>query len=864
MADAAIFYAVQALGVLVVEKAGFLQGVEAQVKWLKDGLERMQCFLKDAAEKQAQNESIRQWISDIREVAQDADDVIETFILKFDTPRSSEGSLGRLIYFLKHLYRLNVVGKEIDSIKAKLQDIERSRVRYGIQNLGEMTESSRRPEVGEVEWQRRLSPWQKDEHLVGLERDMKLLLENAILDGREGLAVATVVGMGGIGKSTLAKKVYNHSGVAKQFDIRAWVVVSSDFRPRDIIKELMLQFLEPEENKLKLVETMEKLPLPSVQQMLHERLLGKRYFIVLDDLWENKHWESLASVFPVEGQGSRLLLTSRDRNITKHARYIHEMKMLDSEESWKLLMKKAFIDNNDGKCPEDLYDIGREILRKCDGLPLAISVVGGLLVDRSPSKSQWENVSKEINSHLGTRESSVSEILELSYRNLSPKLKSCFLCLGFFKEDATIRTKRLIQVWIANGLIQQGSRGENTMEEIGQNYLDELINRNMVQVKDMSYDESVKNCHIHDLLRELSIRKAKEEISFEIRKEDGNSQSLNKPRHRALYCSTEKFIYSAGKNKYLRSLLVHGSVKLIDLKPSYWKSFELLKILDFEDFKLKKLPDTIGDLAGLRYLGLRNTKIWELPRSLGRLKKLEVLDVAKNDTYVRDVIWKMDTLRHIYMHHNKYISEPLRIDTLKNLHTLSYISTDNFDLEHLTQLASLRILGIVLNTYNFGFSTLCSSLKNLVCLKVRNVHKIPTSMDVLGTMCNLTKLKLEGKLTKLPDLPPNLSYLTLVEVELLHDPTPVLEKLPKLLGLKLDSAYYKVKKMEVSEKGYPKLKVLILRHMWDLKTIQVGKGGGMPELKRLEIYKCSSLAKKLPEKLRLITTLLEGVEECGW
>ncbi|KAL7109879.1 hypothetical protein ACP275_06G203100 [Erythranthe tilingii] len=857
MADAAIFCAVQALGMLVVEKAGFLQGVEEQVKWLKDELERMQCFLKDAAEKQAQNESIRKWISDIREVAQDAEDIIETFILKFDTPRSSEWSLRRLYHFPKHLYHLNVVGKEIDSIRAHLEDIERSRVRYGIQNLGEMTESSRRSEVGEVEWRRRLSPWQKDEHLVGLERDMELLLKNAILDGRKGLAVATVVGMGGIGKSTLAKKVYNHSGVAKRFDIRAWVVVSSDFRPRDIIKELMLQLLEPKEDKLKLVETMEKLPLPNVQQMLHERLLGKRYFIVLDDLWENKHWESLASFFPVEGQGSRLLLTSRNRNITKHARYIHVMKLLDSEESWKLFMKKAFIDNNEGKCPKDLYDIGREILRKCDGLPLAISVVGGLLVDRSPSKSQWENVSKEINSHLGTRETSVSEILELSYRNLSPELKSCFLCLGFFKEDATIRTKRLIQVWIANGLIQQGRRGENTIEEIGRSYLDQLINRNMVQIMDVGKDESVKNCHIHDLLRELSIRKAKEEMSFEIRREDGNSQSLDKPRHRAVYCSTEMFIYSTGKNKYLRSLFVHGSFKYLDVKPSYWKSFELLKILDFEDSKLNKLPHTIGELTQLRYLGLRKTMIWRLPHSLGRLKKLEVLDVAKNYIDIPNVIWEMDTMRHLYMHHGQsYMSEPLRIDTLKNLHTLSYIWTNHFVLEHLTQLASLRILGIVIDSSNFEFSTLCSSLKNLVCLKVRNIHKIPTSMDVLGTMCNLSKLNLQGRLTELPDFPPNLSYLTLVLADLRHDPMPVLEKLPKLSGLKLDQAYIG-RKMEVSEKGFLRLKVLILRNLWDLETIKVGKGGGMKELKRLEIYKCSSLVKHLPEKLRLITILLE-------
>lgn len=140
--------------------------------------------------------------------------------------------------------------------------------------------------------------------MVGLEEDVELLLDKAILDEREGLSIATIVGMGGIGKSTLAKKVYNHATVANRFSNRAWVVVSSEFRPNEVIKELMLQLVESKEDKLKVVQTMEKLSLPSLQQMFHERLQGKRYLIVLDDVWENKHWESLASVFPVEGMSS--------------------------------------------------------------------------------------------------------------------------------------------------------------------------------------------------------------------------------------------------------------------------------------------------------------------------------------------------------------------------------------------------------------------------------------------------------------------------------------------------------------------------------------------------------------------------------
>lgn len=506
-------------------------------------------------------------------------------------------------------------------------------------------------------------------------------------------------------------------------------------------------------------------------------------------------------------------------------------------------MKKAFIGSNEATCPKHLKGVGREIVHRCGGLPLAITVVGGLLLDWNPSTTKWENVLRELNSHLGKSGSGVSTILELSYRNLSPELKSCFLCLSFFKEDAIIRAKKLIHVWIAHGLIQQES-GENTVEEIGRSYLGELINRNMIQVQDLSTDGSViRNCHVHDIIRELAITKAKEEMSFEVIREDGNSQSSNKPRHRALYCSTQTFIYSVDKRKHLRSLFCHGGGYMFDVNPSYWKSFDLLKILDFEDFKLFVLPDTVGGLTGLRYLGLRNSMMSKLPRTLGRLKKLEVLDIAKNDyVEVPNVIWKMDSLRHLYM--PQYIisrSGPLRVDTLKNLQTLSNINTDSFVVEHLTQITSLQKLSISMSINDVNHA--CSSLESLVCLP---------------------QLKLRGQLTMLPCFPPNMTHLTLAHTWLQEDPMPVLEKLPKLSCLKLDWAYVG-EEMVISDKGFSSLKILIFCRMYHLNNIEiVGRGsgiarrGGMPMLKRFEIADCPHL-EGLPEELATMATFL-GIE----
>lgn len=566
-------------------------------------------------------------------------------------------------------------------------------------------------------------------------------------------------------------------------------------------------------------------------------------------------------------KASILLLTSRSRDITKDALYVHEIKILDYNKSWELFLKKAFIENTDGTCPEELEDVGEKILRKCKGLPLAITVVGGLLVKQRPSRSEWAKVLKGMSSHLRRLGSNVSAILELSYSNLPPQLKSCFLCLSFFKEDATIRAEKLVQVWIAHSLIQSKGVGvgegelKETMEEIARSYLDELINRNMVQVKDMSKDGRVKSCHIHDLLHELSITKARDEISFEVLREStDNSQCLSKPRHRSIYCGSERVVSSLYRNDHLRSLFFHGPGNIYS-SSAYWKSFQLLRVLDFENFGLEILPDTIGELTGLRYLGLRNNDLKELPTSLGRLKNLQVLDVSLNFMVeVPNIMWKMDSLRHLHMSRIRS-KGPLKVDNLKNLQTLTYIPLPRYCTIELTkQMMSLRKLGVELDE-NSDITNLCTSLAalpNLVCLNFKwYSHHGIAFPDKLGKLQMLTQLKLQGRLTGLPDagdFPPNLAYLSLDYAVLDKDPMPVLEKLPELLYLKLDDAY-NGEEMAISKNGFPKLKVLSLRELYRLRNVRVEKGG-MSELRKFEIYRCPHLGS-LPDELEFMTGLQE-------
>ncbi|KAH6804139.1 hypothetical protein C2S51_032386 [Perilla frutescens var. frutescens] len=715
---------------------------------------------------------------------------------------------------------------------------------------------------------RLLDPCEKEEQVVGMEENVKRLIRELILDEeKKCLSIAAVVGMGGIGKSTLAREIYHHPSVLARFDCRAWVLVSSKSTPEETIMKLIFQLLSSEQETQMLHEQIYTLAhdariiyQKSLQRMLYKLLKGKTYFIVLDDMWDKEHWEHLRKAFPNEqGKASRLLLTSRARNITENAQYIHEMKILDPNKSWQLFLKTVFTSDHEYdhmKCPKHLEKIGREILKKCNGLPLAIKVVGSQLSIKRQSESVWESFLESVDL------SAISEALELSYVKLPPQLKSCFSCLGFFKEGTTIRVEKLVQVWNAGGFVsQEGEEKKQTNEEIGRRYLDELISQSMVQVKDMTRDNRVKNCHMNDNLHRLSITKAEEKIRFEVLKKDGNYRPSHKPRHRAICCSREKFNYSTNQDIHLRSLFFHGGGNFVT-SPSYWESFELLKILDLEGFGLKSLPEMIGTVTTLRYLGLRNNFIQELPRLLGDLEKLEVLDIALNFMMEVPDIQEMDSLRHLYMS-DIICKEPLRIDALKHLQTLTYISVDNwiYNFWGLQKMKSLRKLGIEELDGTSDISRLFASLaklKNLDCLILRGFRfRSMPSLDKLGILRRLTQLKLDGLLTKLPsanNFPPNIAYLTLVNSSLDEDPMPELGKLSNLFGLKLRNAFTG-EQMVISRCKFAKLQVLCIGEFCHLRNLQVGEGA-MPMLKRLEISSCPYL-ETLPKTIGLMTNLKE-------
>ncbi|KAK2973103.1 hypothetical protein RJ640_009755 [Escallonia rubra] len=335
-------------------------------------------------------------------------------------------------------------------------------------------------------------------------------------------------GHGGSGKTTLAKRVYNHTAVKRHFECRAWAFVSQQFSERDILFGMLAKITTERDRLPEFERKKEEDPV----EILYEFLKDKRYLVVLDDIWRVEAWDILKNAFPNNGKaGSKVLFTTRSKVVASHAdpwSIPIEPPMLDEGQSWELLCKNAFSPNiagNRGGCPPEYEKPGKAMVIKCQGLPLASVVLGGLLAAKK-SLNEWEEVERNMNANLN------------NYYELPYYLKPCFLCLGHFPEDWEIPKKKLIRLWIAEGFVPpqfptvSGVSGEDATEDLAERYLAELVNRCMVQVATTSLGGRGHNfSRIHDLMRDLYVLYGRDENFLDIVQPGGttmNQQMMKK------------------------------------------------------------------------------------------------------------------------------------------------------------------------------------------------------------------------------------------------------------------------------------------------------------------------------------------------
>ncbi|KHN41940.1 Disease resistance RPP8-like protein 3 [Glycine soja] len=872
MAEVAVSTVVTKLTELLVEQAAVaavsvsqLAGVREQVENLKNELGWMQSFLRDADAKQEGNDRVRMWVSEIRDVAFEAEELIETYVYK----TTMQGSLDK-VFRPFHLYKVRT---RIDKILSKIKSISDRRETYGVVV---MTRDDGNNSNERLRHWRQPSPYSEEEYVIELEDDMGLLFTQ-LLAVEPTPHVVSIVGMGGLGKTTLAKKLYNHARITNHFECKAWVYVSKEYRRRDVLQGILKDVDALTRDGME-----RRIPEEELVNKLRNVLSEKRYLVVLDDIWGMEVWDGLKSAFPRGKMGSKILLTTRNWDVALHVDACsnpHQLRPLTEDESFRLLCNKAF-PGAKGIPLElvQLESLAKEIVVKCGGLPLAVVVVGGLLSRKLKSSGEWKRVLQNISWHLLEEQEKIARILALSYNDLPPHLKSCFLYLGLFPEGVNIQTKKLIRLWVAEGFLLQ--EGEETAEGVAQKYLNELIGRCMIQVGTVSSLGRVKTIRIHHLLRDLSLSKGKEGYFLKIYQGDVAGPSTKARRHSMHFCH-DRYDSLKHNSDHSRSLLFFNREYNADIVRKLWlplnlqqekklnfifRKFKLLRVLELDGVRVVSLPSTIGNLIQLRYLGLRKTNLEEeLPPSIGNLQNLQTLDLRYCCFLkkIPNIIWKMVNLRHLllYTPFDSPDSSHLRLDTLTNLQTLPHIEAGNWigdgGLANMINLRQLGICELSGQMVNSVLSTV-QGLHNLHSLSLSlqsEEDEFPIFMQ-LSQCTHLQKLSLNGKIKKLPDpheFPPNLLKLTLHNSHLRKESIAKLERLPNLKMLILGKGAYNWPELNFNAEGFPQLHILRLVLLKELEEWTVEESA-MPRLENMVIDRCEKL-KKIPEGLKAITSL---------
>ncbi|KAL2254090.1 putative late blight resistance protein homolog R1B-16 [Sesamum indicum] len=666
--------------------------------------------------------------------------------------------------------------------------------------------------------------------------ESEMQLKYRLTGGESKLEVIPIVGMGGIGKTTLARNLYKDRLVSVHFDVRAWATISQDYDVGKILQGLLrLASRRPTYGMLQMGNE-------ELGEDLFTSLFGRRYLIILDDIWNTHSWDDIKMFFPDNNNGSRIIVTTRNSSLAKFIAFRsphHNMHLLKDDESWNLMHQKVFAPGE--ICSPELESIGRKIAHNCRGLPLAISLIGGLLFHAKRTQDFWEQVAEDLSSIGADVGEEILGILSLIYNYLPYHLKPCLLYMGAFPEDSEIHASRLIKLWVAAGFLKpiSGKR----LEEAAEMYLKALVDRNLIFIRQKSPQGNVKSCGIHDLLRDLCFRKAYEE-NFLFLKKRYISGAVRWRRVSAH--SIQDIDRPLDQMQLTRSFLSVGNESWEILSPLI-SAFRLLRVLDILSIKLDQFPRKILQLVNLRYLALSTSK---LPSSISRLCNLQFLIFqaiwfSSNPHVVTPEILDMPQLRHIKFkgiyvwYDDKYREHFVVQDQLQSLSTILASGLNDRVLQTIPNLGKLGIfcdeeldrvidLSLLHNLHTLN----CTSSKYLTDNLLSNLIFPYSLKELTLDGCGICF----GDRTRIGYLP-NLQILKLrdckFELELWVVSEAEFCQLKCLIMEKLNLEYWAANNI-----CFPRLEHLVIRHCSHLDRIPHGIGG-IPTLKLIEVYECN-------------------------
>ncbi|KAL3839632.1 hypothetical protein ACJIZ3_024223 [Penstemon smallii] len=674
--------------------------------------------------------------------------------------------------------------------------------------------------------------------LVGME-DRVDQLRDVITRQQSQLQEIAIVGKGGMGKTTLARKLYNDLSVTNHFDTRLWITISMNFTLRDSLLSLL-------ESLRKLTSRMQRESDDELVKHIYKAIRGTRYLIVVDDIWQIGEWQVLRRFFPDDGNGSRILLTTRLRSVARHSTVAHYVRFLTLDECWKLLCLKVFAREH---CPPEFEEIGKRICELCNGHPLTIIVIAGILLT-SKTRHFWEFVAENIKS-ISVGLKSVIEALNMGYNHLPHYLKPCFLYMGAFREDREIGASEIIRLWVAEGFIIPIAN--KTLEETAEDYLRALIHRNLLMVCEQDTNGKVKTLSIHGLLRNVSKKFAAKENFLMV----NHRGAPNIPKDTMIMCRSEINDDIELMMTLARSSLYFGPASNV-LNPVIL-GLRLLRILDVLKIELHQFPMEILQLVNLRYLAF--TCRSALPPSISRFWNLQTLIIGRLPSFrafaLPSQVWEMTQLRHIKSKKACIWYCPGNGKNIiqEDLQTLTNIQLCGVTNEVLEKFPNLKKLGVFCNVALYDVFDLASLLK-LETLKCSSDWSMVTRdfLSYLTFPPSLKKLTLSlckiplGFMATVGSLP-NLEQLKLqksdfigIELEPIGPESEPIE--PESEPIEPE--------WETREGEFPRLISLLME---DLNLVHwTSCGTNFPRLKRLVVRECCSL-EKIPCNIGYIPTI---------
>ncbi|XVF79435.1 hypothetical protein PTKIN_Ptkin14bG0223000 [Pterospermum kingtungense] len=728
MAESVISIVMEQLASITIDQAAqafkLVSEVDEEVGNLTSNLQAIKAVLEDAEERQVKDEAVKHWLDKLKDVSYDIDDVLDewnTAILKRqieqEATRDVDVPLHNKVRFFSTLsswfsVRKVVLRREIalkiEKLNRRLAVIANERSRYNF-----TTERKNRE-------QRNITTSVIDESEVFVrEKDQKEIKDMLMCESSEetrSLRIISVVGMGGIGKTTLTRLAFNDPELGSHFEKRIWVCVSDPFEE----KRIALEILESLGGRKPNLAGMD-----NIMREISKCSSGKKILLVLDDVWteDSSDWEQLKASLKNSSQGSRILVTSRKIEVgmamgSRSTTDMFFLGELSEDKCWSLFSHLAFFERTKDE-REMLEDIGRKIVERCKGLPLAVKTLGSLLRFRE-TKEQWQSI---LDSMWEIKEvgKGLFPPLLLSYYDLTPVLRQCFLYCAIFPKDYRIKKNQLIKLWMAQGFVKAtDNRG---METIGEEYFSTLAMRCFFQDFEKDENNDIIWCKMHDIVHDFAQFLTEKEcslIEFDGARKSWKNPSFRTIRHSMLMFDSQGATFPIPMNnwKKLRTLLINSDYLISNsskenLLNAIADQLTCLRALCWNDNQnwgdIIKLPDVIGKLIHLRYVNLSGNRFLRtLPEAICDLCNLQTLDITwcKRLTELPRGIGKLINLVCLENEYTgglrfmpKGMERLTRLQTLKEFH-VSYINDNDLscDLQGLGKLThlqgDLRITGL--------------------------------------------------------------------------------------------------------------------------------------------------------------------------